>query len=99
MQYEVELSKWKWLILKDMELWHIWIWINWPWILWNSLITKMKQSMKLIVWDSELNCWLWDSTQPIRINDQWNTLIHLLVEIDPIVSWVLLVNNLKLNLS
>lgn len=96
MEYNVQFAKGKWLGTKDIDIWKIYIWVNWPTQLGMELFRWTNRPMKLIVWDTELVCFIWDSTQPFRGTSDDSTLVQLMVEVQPLVAWALLTGNLKL---
>jgi len=95
MNHKIQLAKWKWIWTKDIDLNKVHIWVNWPTKLWQELLWWNK-TMKLIVWDSILDCYLWDSTTPIRWTNNDDVLIQLMIDIEPILIWALLSHELTL---
>ena len=96
MEYNVQLAKGKWLWLKDMDLNNIYIWVNWSTQLWINLFSRWNAWMKLMCWETELDCFMGDSTQPFRWTNDDTVLLQLMVNIEPIVVWALLTNELIL---
>ena len=99
MQYEIELVKGKWLWLKDIWINRLYAWFNWPRPLWIKLTSSLQQGYKLMVGETELNCFIGDSTQPIRFNAEWLPLFQLVIEIPWMTIWALTQYNLKLTLE
>lgn len=96
MEYNIELAKGKWLWTKDIDLNKIYCWVNWPMSLWQHLFRTTNPVMKLVVWDTELPCFLWDSTTNVRLANNDKTLVQLMIDIPIVTVWALLVNDLKL---
>jgi len=95
MEFKIQLAKGKNLWTKDIILNKVYIYINWPKEMWYKL-TEQNLIIKLRVWDTDLVTYLWDSSTPIRFNQDSIALVHLMVDVNPIVVWMLLVNKLTL---
>lgn len=95
---QVQLARGKGIGTKDADLNKIWIWVNWPIRLWQMLLWNTTP-MKLKIGDSEVNCYIWDSTTPIRWTNNQDVLIQLMVDIEPILIGAMLTNDLFLILG
>lgn len=96
MEYEIELAKWKWIWIKDMDLHKVYIWVNWSAGLWIKLLESTEHNMKIRIWDWEQDCYLWSSTSPVRGGGSDSSLVNLMVDINPELTWALLTNDLTL---
>lgn len=98
MEFQVQLAKGKGMGLKDIDLNKVYIWINWPIKLGQILLWKIVP-MELKIGDSNVTCYLWDSTTPIRWTNNEDILIQLVIDIDPLLIWAILSNDLFLILG
>ena len=99
MEFPIEIAKWKWIWTKDIDLNKIYIWVNWSKQLWIELFKSHTDWMSIKVGDTELICYIWDSTTPFRWTNDDSVLLQLMVEINPMVIWVLLTNDLILTIN